>query len=97
MAAQGIDIALAEPNNTTARWPFYSYAYGSFAGLFLTLILSDFLFQKRMIYLPAFVYISISSMFHIGLYFLRLVTSELNHHHAYKWIMFTEGIIDGQV
>ena len=96
MAAQGIDIALAEPNNAF-KWPFYSYAYGSFAGLLLTLLSSDFLFQKRMIYLPAFVYISISCMFHLGLYFLRLATNELNHNHAYKWIMFTEGLIDGQV
>lgn len=74
VASSNTNVELARPRDTTLEWPFDCYAYGTLVGLIVILFVSDFLFQKRMLFLPCFVYALCSVVFHICLLFLNIFT-----------------------
>ena len=77
VASSSLNVTLARPYDTSLDWPFACYVWGVFVGLIVIIFVSDFVFQKRMLFLPCFVFALLSICFHVYLLFLALFTTEL--------------------
>ena len=63
----------------------------------IVILFSDCLFQKRMIFAPPFLFISLSFLFHLTIQIIHLFTDWISIENPDEWLMFVEGLLDDQV
>ena len=97
VTSSSTNLELARPRDSTLEWPFACYAWGALIGLIVILFVSDFVFQKRMLFLPCFVFATCSILFHIFLLFLDIFSDELDERNSKEWVMGAEGFLDDLV
>ena len=61
------------------------------------MIISDFIFQKRMIFGPIYLFVSLSILFHATLLIVDACTDLILKTEAKEWIMLVEGLLDMMV
>ena len=68
--------------------------YGAFSGLLVLILVSDFIFQQRMLFGPPFLFACVSLLFHVFLLIYELLTETIDDDNAVQWVLFVEGLID---
>jgi len=90
----GLTIELARPYEGSLLWPFTYYTYGATAGLLIVIVVSDFIFQQRMVFAPIFLFGSLSLCFHCVYLIVHLVNHGSFELTTRQWLMACEGCFD---
>ena len=80
-AASGINITETHPedyNKEKMGWEYTYYVYGAFTGLFIVILVSDFIFQQRMLFGPPFLFVLVSAIYHLYLLIYQLFSHTMN-------------------
>ena len=80
-----------------SKWPFVRFSQGAFIGLIVIMIVSDFIFQKRMIFGPIFVFCTIAIFYQVILLVIASITNDMNLKEIREWVMLFEGTTDMMV
>ena len=61
------------------------------------MIISDFIFQKRMIFGPIYLFLSVSILYHFILFLISVFTDQILDKVEQEWIMLIDGLLDMMV